>query len=74
MTTICIRTVKSTAKTYQRRFGAAAHEQAILRAMELEALESNASTFWWAVVSELEADPMSGHAQNQGASNGAGMG
>jgi len=58
MTTICTRTVKSTAQTYRRRFGASAHEQAILRAMELEELESNASTFWWAVVSELETVPV----------------
>jgi len=57
MTTICTRTVKSTAQTYLHRFGNSAHEQAILRAMELESLESNASTFWWAVVSELETSP-----------------
>ncbi len=64
MTAIYTRTVRSTAQTYLHRFGGSAHEQAILRAMELESLESNASTFWWAVVSELEASPLASPTPN----------
>ncbi len=59
MNDIDARTVKSTARTYRNRFGTKAREQATLRAVELEALRSSASTFWWAVVAELEGNSVS---------------
>ena len=52
--------VNSTARTYRRRFGKGASEQAALRAMELETLKPDASRFWWAVVAELEKNPACG--------------